>query len=72
MGKIININEVKKTEKATETPKASDILAAMDTEEKSIYRICSMKESSGLTWQQIADMLDACLRKSNNGRGRRR
>lgn len=32
-----------------------------ESEEQYIYRICSMKQSSGMTWQQIADIINAAL-----------
>lgn len=32
-----------------------------ENEEQYIYRICSMKESSGKTWQQIADIINKSL-----------
>ena len=32
-----------------------------ESEEQYIYRICSMKETSGMTWQQIADIINAAL-----------
>ena len=35
-----------------------------ESEEQYIYRICSMKESSGMTWQQIADIINAALNQN--------
>lgn len=32
-----------------------------ESEEQYIYRICSMKQSSGMTWQQIADIINTAL-----------
>lgn len=37
---------------------------AQESEEQYIYRICSMKESSGMTWQQIADIINAALNQN--------
>lgn len=34
---------------------------AQESEEQYIYRICSLKESSGMTWQQVADIINAAL-----------
>lgn len=34
---------------------------AQESEEQYIYRICSQKESSGMTWQQVADIINAAL-----------
>ena len=35
-----------------------------ENEEEYIYRICSMKEQSGMTWQQIADIINGALNKN--------
>ena len=35
-----------------------------ESEEQYIYRICSMKETSGMTWQQIADIINAALNQN--------
>lgn len=35
-----------------------------ESEEQYIYRICSMKETSGKTWQQIADIINAALNQN--------
>ena len=35
-----------------------------ESEEQYIYRICSMKQSSGMTWQQIADIINTALNQN--------
>lgn len=35
-----------------------------ESEEQYIYRICSMKETSGKTWQQIADIINTALNQN--------
>lgn len=38
-----------------------DFRPEQENEEQYIYRICSMKESSGMTWQEIADIINTAL-----------
>lgn len=53
MAEIINLFDFKKQQNAQES------------EEQYIYRICSMKETSGKTWQQIADIIENTLSQNS-------